>query len=80
MMVAIAWNPLGFHFFDAFPKGNTFNVVYDRVDILTELPTLCPQVDGTRLGIHADNVTPHTARKCRTFYEENRLRLAVHPP
>jgi hypothetical protein len=23
---------------------------------------------------------PHTARKCRAFCEENRLRLAVHPP
>jgi hypothetical protein len=24
MMVAIAWNPLGFHLFDALPKGNIF--------------------------------------------------------
>jgi hypothetical protein len=35
MMVAIAWNPLGFHLLDAPPKGSTFNAEYHRVNILT---------------------------------------------
>jgi hypothetical protein len=80
MMVTIAWNPLRFHLLDALPKGNTFNAEYCRVNILIELLPLCPQVDGSRLIIHSDNARPHTARKCRAFWEENRLRLAVHPP
>jgi hypothetical protein len=37
MMVTIAWNPLGFHLLDAFPKGNTFNDEDYRANILTEL-------------------------------------------
>jgi hypothetical protein len=79
-MVTIAWNPLGFHLLDALPKGNTFNAGYYRVNILTELLPLRPQVDGRRLAIHADSARSHTARKCRTFCEESRPRLAVHPP
>jgi histone-lysine N-methyltransferase SETMAR len=80
MMVIIAWNPLGFHWLDALPKANTMNAEYDRVNILTEFLSLRPQVDERRLVIHADNSRPHTAGKYRAFCEENRLRLAVHPP
>jgi hypothetical protein len=79
-MVTIGWNPLEFYFLDALPKGNTFNAEYYRVDIPTELLPLCPQVDGTRIVIHADKARPHTARKCRAFCQENRLRLAAHSP
>jgi transposase len=78
--VIIAWNPLGFHLLDALPKGNTFNAEYDRSNILTERLPVRPSVDGKRLVIHADNARPRTARKWRAFYEENRLRLAIHPP
>jgi transposase len=80
MMVTFAWNPVGFHLLDALPKGNTFNAKYYRVNILTELLPLRPQVDGRRLVISADNARQHTARKCRAFCEENRFRPAVHPP
>jgi histone-lysine N-methyltransferase SETMAR len=80
MMATIAWNPLGFHLLDALRKGNTFNAEHDCVNILTKLLPLCSQVDGRRLIIHGDNARSHTARKCRTCREENRLRLAVHPP
>jgi hypothetical protein len=55
MMVTIAWNPLRFHLLDAPPKSNAFNAEYCRVNILTELLPLRPQVDGRRLVIHADN-------------------------
>jgi histone-lysine N-methyltransferase SETMAR len=80
MMVTIAWNPMGFHLLDALPRGNTLNAKYYRVDIVTELLPLRPQVDWRRLIIHADNTKPQTARKCRAFCEEDRLRLAAHPP
>jgi hypothetical protein len=62
-MVTIEWNPLGFHLLDALSKGNTFDVEYYRVNILAELLPLRPQIDGTRLIIHADNARPHTAPK-----------------
>jgi hypothetical protein len=80
MMVTIAWNPLGFHLFDALPKGNTLNINYYRVNILTKLLSLRPQVDARRFVIHVDNPSPDTARKCRAFCEASRLRLAVHQP
>jgi hypothetical protein len=72
-MANITWNLLGFHLLDALPKGNTFNNKYYRVNILTELFPLRPQVDGKRLVIHADNAIPHTTRKCRAFCRDNRL-------
>jgi hypothetical protein len=80
MMVTIAWNLLEFHLLNTLPKGNMFNAECYRADILTDFLPLRPQIDGRRLVIHADNARPHTARQCRTFCEENRLRLAVHPP
>jgi hypothetical protein len=46
MTVAIAWNPLGFHLFDALPKGNTFNAEYYRGNITIELLPFRPHVDG----------------------------------
>jgi hypothetical protein len=79
MMVTVAWNPLGFHLLSALPKGNTFNTEYCRVNILTKLLPLRPQVNVKRPVIHADNAGPHTTRKCRAFCEENRIRLAVLP-
>jgi transposase len=80
MMLTIAWNPLGFHLLGALPKGDTFNAEYYRVNIPTELLPVRPQVDGRRPVILADNARPRTTRKYRAFGEENRLRLAVHPP
>jgi histone-lysine N-methyltransferase SETMAR len=79
-IMTIAWNPLGFHLLDAFPKGNTFNAEYYRLNILTEFLLLRQQDAERRLVIRADNARPHTARKCRAFCEENQLRLAVHSP
>jgi histone-lysine N-methyltransferase SETMAR len=79
MMVTIAWNPPEFHLLDALPKGNTFNAEYYRVNLLTELLPLHPQVDERKPVIHADNARTHIARKFRAFCEENLLRLAAHP-
>jgi histone-lysine N-methyltransferase SETMAR len=79
MTVTIVWNPLGFHLLDALPKGNTFDAEYYRINLLTELLPLRPQVDGTIPVIHADNARSHIARKFRAFCEENLLRLAVQP-
>jgi histone-lysine N-methyltransferase SETMAR len=62
------------------PKGHIFNVEYYRNDILVALAQFQPNDDGRKLVVHADNARAHTAQKCRTFCEENGLRLAPHPP
>jgi histone-lysine N-methyltransferase SETMAR len=79
-MVIIAWNPLGFPLIVALHKGRTFNTEYHRDNILAALTQLQPEDDGEKLVVHADSARAHTAQKCRTFCEENGLRLAPHPP
>jgi transposase len=76
----IAWNPLGFPLIVALPKGITCNAEYYRDNILATLTQLQPEDDGRRLVVHADNARAHTTQQCRTFCEENGLRLAPHPP
>jgi hypothetical protein len=80
IMVAITWNPWGFPLIMALPKGRIFNAEYYRDDILAALTQLQREDDGRKLVVHADNARAHTAQKCRTFCEENGLRLAPHPP
>jgi hypothetical protein len=79
IMVAIAWNPLGFHLVEVLPKGRGFNVEHYRDNILTELIRFRPEAGERYVIIHADNARPHTAQKCRTFSAENGLRPATHP-
>jgi transposase len=71
---------LGFPLIVALPKVRTFNAEYYRDNILLALIQLQPEDDGRKLVVHADNAGAHTAQKCRTFCEENGLRLAPHPP
>jgi transposase len=79
IMVTIAWNPLGFPLIVALPKGCTFNARYYRDNILAALTQLQPEDDGRKLVVHVDNARAHTAQKCRTFCQDNGLRLAAHP-
>jgi hypothetical protein len=74
----IAWNPFGFPLIVALPKGRTFNAEYYRDNILAALTQFQPEDDGRKFVVHADNVRAHTVQKCRTFCEENGLRLALH--
>jgi hypothetical protein len=62
------------------PKGRTLNAEYYRDNILAALTQFQPEDDGRKFAVHADNARVHTAQKCRTFCEENGLRLAPHPP
>jgi hypothetical protein len=64
----------------ALPKGRPFNAEYHRDDILGALTQLQPEDDGRKLVVDADNERADTVQKCRTFCEENGLRLAPHPP
>jgi transposase len=57
-----------------------FNAEYHRNNILAALPQLQPEDDGRKFVAHADNAKAHTTQKCRTFCEENGLRLAPNPP
>jgi hypothetical protein len=73
----IAWTPFGFPLIVALPKVRIFNAEYYRDNILAALTHSQPEDDGRKLVVHADNAT---TQKCRTFCEENRLRLAPRPP
>jgi transposase len=64
----------------ALTKGRTFNTEYYCDNILAALTQLQPEDDGRKLVVHADDARVRTAQKCRTFWEENGLRLALHPP
>jgi histone-lysine N-methyltransferase SETMAR len=79
-MVIIAWNPLGSPLIVTLPKGRTFNAEYYRDNILVTLTQLQPEDDGRKLVVHTDNARTDTAQKCRTFCEENGMRLAPHSP
>jgi transposase len=58
-------------------SGRTFNPEYYRENVFAALTQFQPEDDGRKLVVHADNAI---AQKCRTFCEENGLRLAPHPP
>jgi hypothetical protein len=79
-MLTIAWNTPGFHLVEALPKGRHFNAEYYRDNILTKLVRLCAQAGERNLVIHANNASPQTAQKCRTFCRENGVPLAIRPP
>jgi transposase len=64
----------------ALPKGRTFSAESYRDNIFAALTQVQPEDDGRKLVVHADNARAHTAQKCRTFCEENGLRLAPHSP
>jgi hypothetical protein len=78
IMVTIAWNSLGLPLIVPLPKGCTFNAEYYRDNFLVALTQLQPEDHGRKFVVHADNARAHTAQKCRTFCEENGLRLT--PP
>jgi transposase len=80
IMVTIAWNPLGFPLIVELPKGCIFNAEYYHDNILAALTQLQPEYDGRKLVVHTDSARAHAAQKCRTFCEENGLRLAPHRP
>jgi hypothetical protein len=79
-MVTIAWNPLGFPLIMGLPKERTFYIGYYLDNILAALTQLQSEDGGRKFVVGADTARAHTAQECRTFCEENGLRLASHPP
>jgi histone-lysine N-methyltransferase SETMAR len=80
MMIIIFWNPQGFHFVDALPKGQKVKPNYYIDRILQSLLESRSTGRGPDLIIHADNARPHTIRKIFEFCQENRLEMAPYPP
>jgi hypothetical protein len=64
----------------ALPKKGSLNAEYYRDNILAALTQFQPEDEGRKLVVHGDDARAHTTQKCRTFCEENGLRLAPHPP
>jgi hypothetical protein len=67
IMLAIAWNPLGFPLIVALPKARTFNAEYYRDNILAALTQLQLEDDGRKFVVHADNARAHTAQNVELF-------------
>jgi hypothetical protein len=72
-MVTVAWNPLGFHLFDAHPDGRTFNTEGYRENISIALIPFRLVAGRRKFIIRVDNVKTHTARKYVAFCTENGL-------
>jgi hypothetical protein len=68
MMVMVFWNPHGFHFIEALPKGQILNATYYLNIILQSLLDSRSNWPGAGRMIHADNASPHTAGKTLIFF------------
>jgi hypothetical protein len=78
MMIAIVWNPSGFHLIKLRPKGFKFNASYYVTQILDPASVCC----GTQIGrtnrkliVHADDARPYVG-----FSGAQRNEKAPHPP
>jgi hypothetical protein len=83
MMAAIVWNPTGFHRIVALPKEMKFNMDYCISHILDPLGEWRrSQIGGSdrRFHVHADNASPHTAKKVTEFLAGNGMKRILRPP
>jgi hypothetical protein len=83
VMVAIVWNPSGFHLIGVLPSKCKFNSSYHRREILEPLSEWRREQAGgasRKLIVHADNARPHIAAASQEFMEENGLERAIHTP
>jgi hypothetical protein len=82
VMLAIVWNPGGFHLVNILPKGFKFNGSYYVTQILDPLSKWRRiQVGRTnrKLIVHANNARSHTAKVILQFMEQNSVQRAPHP-
>jgi hypothetical protein len=68
-----------FYVIKILPKGKPFNATNYIKHILQLILELRPEYIRYRFVIRADNVRPHMIRQSQEFYEQNSLRIALHP-
>jgi hypothetical protein len=81
--LTIVWSRRGFHLINVLEEGRKFKVKHYVTEIFSPLsewrPLDAPESDR-KLIIHGDNARPHTARPSIEFFEDNRMKTALHPP
>jgi hypothetical protein len=82
-MLAVVWNPIGFHVLKTLPKGRKFNAQYYINDILVAISDWRRQTRGTRpnkLWVHSDDVRSHTVKMSKDYIGLKQMKQAPHPP
>jgi hypothetical protein len=82
-MLTIVWNSGGFHLIKIPEKSRKFNASYYIAEILEPLSqwrSIEAAGNDRKLLVHADNACPHTAKLSTQYFNENRMKLAPHPP
>jgi hypothetical protein len=79
-MLAVVWNPHGFHLVSFLPKGQKWTSQYYIDHILPEICALRDARDRLKLVVHADNARPQVAKKVKQYLEDNNLKSAPYPP
>jgi hypothetical protein len=82
-MLAIVWNPRGFHWINILENGGKFNVMHyviETVSPLSDWYVSDVTESDLKLTVYEDNARPDTARLLVAFFEANRIKTAPHPP
>jgi hypothetical protein len=81
--LTIIWNPRGFHLIKVLEKSRKFNAGY----YITEISEPLSQWDSIEAAgnerkplAHADNARPHTSKFSTQYFNDNRMKSALHPP
>jgi hypothetical protein len=83
VMIAIVWNPSGFHLIKFLPKKFKFNASYHVAQILSPLSAWRETQIGRmnrKLIVQADNARPYTAKLTLDFMERNAMKRAPPRP
>jgi hypothetical protein len=81
-MLAIVWNPRGFHLSKILEKDRKFNAGYYIAEILepfSQWRSIEAAGDKRKLLMHADNGRQPTAKLYTQYFNENRMKSALHP-
>jgi hypothetical protein len=81
-MFTIVWNPRWFHLIKVLENDCMFNTGHYIAEILKPLSqwrSIEAVGNGRKLLVHADNAPPHTAKLSTQYFNENRMKSALHP-
>jgi hypothetical protein len=82
-MLTIIWNPCGFHLIKVLEKGRKFNAGYYITGVsepFSQWHSIEAAGNERKRVAHANNARPHTAKLSTQYFNDNRMKLAPHPP
>jgi hypothetical protein len=77
------WNPHGFQFINVLDKGRKFSAMHHLAEILSPLSewrAFDARESDRKLIVHADDAQSHTPKLSVGFFDENRMKMVLHPP